>query len=259
MNKELVTIVIPIHLEEPSELEKISLSQTLKVLRKYPITFQAPYGLNTTWYENYCVGKATINIERFNWKGFEAYGVLQANPLFYKRFLKYSYILICHLDAFVFRDELEEWCQLGYDYTGSVIYDPNFKFKDTFIRKLTGFTSPEYFGNGGFGLKNVRTFYDLTSKYKFYIDFYHKIRKLRKQNFFDDLFFTQHFPKLSSKFSIAPKTVAQRFGAVYYNYQEKELPFNNQENDSLPFGVHGWIQYHQDYWKPCIRRYGYSL
>ena len=259
ISRELVTVVIPIHLEEPPELEKISLAQTLKVLNKYPITFQAPYGLNTSWYENYCEGKAEIHIERFNWKGFVAYSLLQADPKFYERFLKYQYMLICHLDAFVFRDELEEWCHKGYDYIGSIIYDPNFILKNNFLRKLTGFTSPEYFGNGGFGLKNVHTFYRLTSKYKLYIDAYVRLGKLRRRPFFDDLFFTQHFPKLSSSFSIAPLKLAQKFGAVYFNYNEKDLPFNNQENESLPFGVHGWIQYHRDYWKPCIRRYGYEI
>ena len=121
-SKELVTVVIPIHREEPSELEKISLAQILTVLHRYPITFIAPYGLVTAWYEDYCRGKAQIRIENFQWKGHEAYGVLMASRTFFKRFLPYQYVLICHLDAFVFRDELADWCQLGYDYIGSVMY-----------------------------------------------------------------------------------------------------------------------------------------
>ena len=122
MSKALVTVVIPIHLEEPSELEKVSLAQTLAVLSAYPITFMAPTKLNTAWYENFCRGKATVHIERFDWKGFDAYSELLTNRIFYQRFLPYEYILICHMDAFVFRDELAKWCDLGYDYIGSVIY-----------------------------------------------------------------------------------------------------------------------------------------
>ncbi|WP_158827757.1 DUF5672 family protein [Mucilaginibacter lacusdianchii] len=259
MKKSLVTVVIPIHLSEPSELEKISLAQTLAVLHKYTITFMAPYGLDISWYEDFCFGKAEIAVERFDWKGYEAYSVLQSNYVFYKRFLNYKYILICHLDAFVFRDELEKWCNLGYDYIGSVIYNPVFQLKNTLVRRITGFTSPEYFGNGGFSLKRVATFYRIAFKYRAYIRLYHKIRKIQKNPFYDDLFFTQHFPKLSSTFKIGPKHLAQHFGAAYEHWPEQDLPFNNQQNDNLPFGTHGWIQHHRDFWLPCIRRYGYPV
>lgn len=259
MKTALVTILIPIYLEEPTELEKISLTQTLTVLNKYPITFMTPEGLDTSWYENFCQGKATIYFERFKWKGIEQFGVLQSTPAFYERFLKYEYMLICHLDSFVFRDEVEKWCSLGYDFIGSVIYNTKFQIKDTFLRKLTTFTNPEYFGSAGFGLKKVKSYYYMTSRFKLYIDFYHFQRKLRKRAFYDDLFYTQHFPKLSSKFKISPKHLAEKFGADFNIFEKDKLPFNQEIESSLPFGVHGWIQYNQDYWKPCIRRHGYSI
>lgn len=259
MQKALVTVVIPIHLEKPSELERISLDQILTVLHKHPITFMAPTGLNTAWYEDYCQGKAAISFARFNWKGHEAYGELMVSPTFYKSFLAYEYMLVCHLDAFVFRDELEEWCQRGYDYIGSVIYNPVWEFIDTPLRRMMGFPFPEYFGNGGFALKKVSAFYGITSKYKWYFDAYHWVRKLRRKEFLDDLFITQHFPRLAANFSIPQRAVAQKFGAAYEYWEEDKLPFDKNKVDTLPFGIHGWIQYHQDYWKSCIRQYGYSI
>jgi len=259
MEKALVTVLVPIYLEEPSALEKISLTQTLRVLNKYPITFMAPQELNTSWYENFCKDKATIYFERFHWKGIEQFSVLQSTPLFYERFLKYEYMLICHLDAFVFRDEVEKWCSLGYDFIGSVIYNTGFQIKNTLLRKITTFTSPEYFGAAGFGLKKTSGYYYMTTKFKPYIDFYHWQRKLRKRAFYDDLFYTQHFPKLSSKFRISPKYLAEKFGADFNTWDTDKLPFDQAVDSSLPFGVHGWIQYNLDYWKPCIRRYGYNL
>lgn len=38
---------------------------------------------------------------------------------FYERFLAWDYILLCQTDAFVFRDELADWCARGYDYIGA--------------------------------------------------------------------------------------------------------------------------------------------
>jgi hypothetical protein len=259
MHKELVTVVIPIHLEEPTDLEKISLDQTLAVLANYPITFMAPTGLNTAWYEAYCQGKATIFIERFQWKGHVAFCRLMLDPAFYQRFASYEYMLICHLDAFVFRDELMKWCNLGYDYIGGVIYSSVFWQKETLWRRVTGFTNPEYLGNGGFALKKISGFYHMTSKFRRYVNFFYWLNKVRNRAFYDDLFLANHFPKLHAGFRIAPKVVAQRFGADYERWPEEDLPFTNEDNATMPFGVHGWIQHHQDYWQPCIRRFGYAI
>jgi hypothetical protein len=260
MPKELVTVVIPVHLEEPSKLEIISLDQILALLANYPITFMAPYGLDVSWYENYCRGKAAIRFERFDWRGHEAYCELMLSATFYRRFLSYEYILNCHLDAFVFRDELADWCQLGYDYIGSVIFHgTHWDRPSTLIRRLSGFTTPEYFGNGGFALKKVRTFYRITSRFKPYFFLYRMMRKMRKRALLDDIFLTNHFPKLFPSFRTPPKAVAQRFSVAYEHYEEDKLPFNNRDNDSLPFGTHGWIQNYQAFWRPCIRRYGYAI
>jgi hypothetical protein len=259
MEKALVTVVIPLRLEEPTELEKISLAQTLTVLHRYPIALMAPTGLDTSWYEERCQGHANVRIERFDWHGYEAFTMLMMDPLFYKRFWDYEYMLICHLDAFVFRDELAKWCHLGYDYMGAVVYSPDFWNENTRLRRLTGFTNPEYIGNGGFALKKIRAFHHMLTKYRVYISLYHRMRKWRGTMFFDDLFLAVHFPKLSSRFRIAPKFLAQQFGVDSGKWREEDLPFTNEDNDTLPFGVHGWIQHNLDYWEPCIERYGYRL
>lgn len=257
MKKELVTVVIPIHLAEPPELEKVSLAQTLQLLNKYTITFMTRQGLNTSWYQEFCRGKATIKFEEFKWNGFNEFGELMTSSKFYGRFRRYEFILICHMDAFVFRDELDKWCQTEYDYVGSVIY--NTYWADVPARPYLGFTKPEYYANGGFTLKRVESFYRITSRFKLYIDLYHWIRKLRNRGFLDDIFVAQLFPNLSSKFRMAPRSVAQQFGAAYEFWEEKDLPFTNKDRNTLPFGTHGWIKYHPEFWIPCIRECGYAI
>ena len=82
--KKKVVIVIPIHQDEPSKFEKVSLAQTLSVLGKRPITFQTKEGVNTQWYEDFCRGKATVTFERFKWNGAQEYNNLLALPEFYR-------------------------------------------------------------------------------------------------------------------------------------------------------------------------------
>lgn len=122
MKPHLVTVVIHAHLPEPEPLEQVSLAQTLAILGRHPITFVVPTGLDTRWYEDFCRGRATIRFLRFEWNGLDEYARMLLSPRFYARFHDYRYLLICHLDAFVFRDELTAWCHRGYDYVGAVIH-----------------------------------------------------------------------------------------------------------------------------------------
>ncbi|MEO5977190.1 MAG: DUF5672 family protein [Chryseolinea sp.] len=260
MNKELVTVVIPIHLEEPPELEKVSLAQTLKLLHKYPITFMTKGNLKTTWYEEFCRGKATIHFERWIWDGFDGFGELMTSHKFYGRFrAAYKFILICHTDAFVFRDELDKWCALDYDYIGSVIYNTHWDGANTVPLRILGFTRPEYYANGGFTLKKIETFYRISYTFRLYLFLLHWVRKVRKRGFLDDIFIAQLFPNLSKSFTQPPLKIAQQFGAAYENFDEKALPFTNDDIKSLPFGTHGWTKYHPDFWKKSIRECGYDV
>lgn len=257
--KKQVAIVIPIHLEEPSEMEKISLSQTLSILHNYPVVFQAKEGLNTKWYEEFCYGKATVSFERFSWNGLMGYTELLLSPELYSRFKDYEYILICHLDVFVFRDELEKWCQQGYDYIGSVVYNTTWTALPSRFGKLIGLERPEYIANGGFGLRKVESFINLTTSN--FLRSKLLLWKLRHNKFFqDDILLSQLSRKLNSKgFKIATKSVAEKFGAAVELWDEKDLPFANRDSSSLPFGIHGWFNYHPDFWKPCIRAYGHTV
>jgi len=255
--KKQVVIVIPIHQDEPSKFEKVSLAQTLSVLGKHPITFQTKEGVNTQWYEDFCRGKATVTFERFKWNGAQEYNNLLALPEFYQRFKEYEYMLICHLDAFVFRDELEKWCEYGYDYIPSIIYNTEWDGLPTRYGKLMGLVRPEYFGNGGFGLRKIETFVRLVSS--FYIKSRIFIWKLRSRSYQEDILLCQIFPKLGPAFKMPGKSQVQLFGAAFEIWDEKNLPFGNSDLKHLPFGIHGWYNYHLDFWKPCIRAYGHTI
>jgi hypothetical protein len=259
MKKSLVTVVIPIHQEEPSALEKVSLQQTLRILHKHPITFMTKKGLNVSWYQDFCRDHSSIHFERFSWEGFNEFGELMTSAQFYKRFRRYEYILICHLDAFVFRDDLEKWCEYGFDYIGSLIYNTHWNGIRSRFHRLLGFTTPDYYANGGFALKRVEGFYNVTSKFRLYIGFYHWLRRVRSRLFLDDIFVVELFPNLYPKFKLPPKTLVQHFGAAYEKWEETQLPFSRENCGSFLFGCHGWIQYNPEFWKPSISGCGYDV
>jgi len=52
-------------------------------------------------------------------QGIQGYNRLMLSAEFYQRFDSYEYILIHQTDAFLFRNEIEQWCQAAYPYVGA--------------------------------------------------------------------------------------------------------------------------------------------
>lgn len=78
----------------------------------------------------------------------KSYNELMLSVDFYRSFREYQYMLIYQLDAFVFEDQLEYWCNKGYDYIGAPWIKANKKFHPTC-------------GNGGFSLRKIDSFIQL--------------------------------------------------------------------------------------------------
>ena len=147
-----VAAVVPVYLKTPENDEKLSLLQTKKILGKYPIILVCPESLDVSEYQF-----LTDKTERFadkNFKGVKAYSRLCLDVKFYERFKEYDYIFICQPDGWVFRDELEEWCEKGYDYVGAPWFE-GFDGADENSKMLTEV------GNGGMSLRKVKSHIEL--------------------------------------------------------------------------------------------------
>ena len=122
--------------------ERISLRHLLHFLGHYDKFLIAPKGL-------------TFALPRFNTRYFsrrffgspQASGRLLYWPAFYKAFEDYKYILVYHLDALVFSDELMEWCGTDIDYIGA----PWIPCADT------PWVEEPRVGNGGFTIMKVES------------------------------------------------------------------------------------------------------
>lgn len=149
-------VVIPIYKEQPTEKELASFKQCFKVLKSHPICIITYPELNIDVYHS--VVDRTFNIRYFDshyFSSIKTYNKLMREHLFYKSFKGFEYMLIYQLDAWVFKDELEMWCEKGYDYIGAPWFT-NYSSHETGGKLWR-------VGNGGFSLRKIKTFIKLTN------------------------------------------------------------------------------------------------
>lgn len=270
MNKQLVVVVIPIHSENPTPYELISFRQCFKVLSKYDIVVIAPNGLSLQKYREQVVTFRVLYIDSSWLSSILKYNKLKLSNFFYSLFKDYNYLLTYELDAFVFKDELTEWCNKGYDYIGAPWFD--------------GYTSPTLenkivgVGNSGFSLRNIYTIRGILKHFYFYnpkessgrknkvknfINYpFRKLKNLTGENFtiqkyydwYEDYFFSTIVPTKVPDFKIAPVNDAMKFSfevnpEILYEINDRQLPF----------GCHAWLRYNVTFWKPYIEKEGYTV
>ena len=152
-------VVIPVY-KSPDSDESISLRRCCVVLSKYDLVLVGPQTYDFKQFHEIADEYGTnLKEERFPdsfFKGISGYNRLMLSEMFYRRFRTYDYILIYQLDAYVFEDQLEYWCQQGYDYIGAPL--------------IGHYTNTEYsfdmtmrVGNGGLSLRKVDSFLNFFS------------------------------------------------------------------------------------------------
>lgn len=151
-----VVIVVPVY-REPLPEEIISLRRCCEVLNRYTMIIVAPEELSLNSYADLWQSYGlSCQVERFASSYFEniaGYNRLLLSEEFYLRFQEYDYMLIYQPDAYVFDDQLYEWCEKGYDYIGAPLVG---KFTDqTFDAAM-----PMRVGNGGLSLRRVKAYID---------------------------------------------------------------------------------------------------
>lgn len=252
--KSTTLVAIPIYKEKPDALEIISLKQCLKILADYPIVFFYPQALDTRFYQNICeefeVNPALESFEDHYFKNIQGYNALLLSKEFYKRFSEYEFMLIYQLDAFVFKDELQEWCAFNYDYIGSPwVYDD-------FVHSYNGVHAPlwsqahwrkriNYGGNGGFSLRKISSFLR-------FLRFFPFLTRDFKGN--EDGFWSFYTDWYNPFFKIAPAETALQF--AFEKHPEQSYQKLNQH---LPFGCHAWHKYNINFWKPHLEQFGHQI
>jgi hypothetical protein len=263
-NNTLVKVLIPVYKNEIDSYEEKALKQCCTVLSAYPLVFVKPQSLDIV---NLKKDYPQIEEENFADSYFASitgYNRLMMSSEFYERFADCNYILIYQLDAFVFRDELKQWCDKGYDYVGAPwLLKPKYHafhmklflrikaigyyFRGKPFRKLiTG----DKIGNGGFSLRKVSSHYDAIIKKKDKIDYYIKRCEVCSE-FSEDVFWGIQNPE----FSYPTLDEALTFSIDEY----PELCFH-RNHYRLPFGCHGWFKTERiNFWENIINNSGYGI
>lgn len=244
-----VAVVIPVYKNKLSEIEELSLNQCIKILGGHDIIFASPRGLSPKY------KRSDFKTEEFDTDYFQdmhGYNKLMLESHFYERFLKYDYILLHQLDAFVFRNELSLWCNKGYDYIGapwiantSIIS----KLLQPFNSKSLKRRKPILFkvGNGGLSLRKTKTFYEISKKFKNEINI-QLTEKKHEIYAIEDVFWSLKVPALVNNFSIPNYKEALKFAI-----DRKPALSLKMNNNELPFGCHGFDKPKvTEFWKPII-------
>lgn len=265
MNKKEICIVIPIYKETLKSFEIISVEQCIAVLSDYTIHFVCPKGLNVDFYKEKFSG--TINFtyfDKYYFEGLAGYNRLMLSVGFYKAFGKYQYMLVYQTDCYVFRDELLDWANKGYDYIGGVWFE--------------GFVGNPYLGsklwqagNGGFSLRNIKPITRLLASKKPIKNLQQlilekkKLYKNGKINFFKELFLLPlnvfgYQNNYKYKAEIHNLNEDLFFMEAYSKYKELKIPnvedavffswdrcpaFLYEKLGQLPFACHAW--YREDF------------
>ena len=212
-----------------------------------------------------------LKIERFPahfFRSIRDYSNLLLSEGFYERFSAFEWMLVCQLDAWGFRDELEYWCSKGYEYIGA-----------PFVQKY-GKVEQVVVGNGGFSLRKISAMLRVLNNThkrmfppellkdfcKYYIaqgkyiqalkpllrlaGLYPNNRgkyleKIRREKFNSE---DKVFTFLSQEFTDDGLTLPPLEEAVLFSLDAEPQRFFR----SLPFGCHAWMKESRAFWQDFI-------
>jgi len=264
------TVAVVVPLSNRAELtpdEEVSLRHLVHFLGHYDKYLVMPKSLKVSY--------PGFKVKHFNDMFFgsaTAHTRLMLSPKFYESFKEYKYILLYHLDALVFSDQLMQWCATDLDYIGA----PWLNCRDTPYVKVSKV------GNGGFSLRKIESFLrvinsrtyavqpteywklfyasqpghirllNLPKKYLKYLRIFNNAKWEMSQwhrvdSHNDDVFWSNVAVKYYPEFKVASVETGLRFAFEVAPRWCFELT-----NSTLPFGCHAWPKYDRDFWEPYL-------
>lgn len=243
-NESLVAVVIPVYQANLTDAEQVSLKQCMAVLGNYRVIIVKPAALDLSALQQQYPKLTFQSFDDSFFTGVDAYNRLMVSSSFYKAFTSYQYILIYQLDAFVFRDELKEWCARGYDYIGAPsLHQPEFDTipagsAQDFANALS---THRVVLNGGLSLRKVSSFLR-------YLKIYNAFYPAWKGN--EDMLFCQEATRLKplKMFMKLPKWPE----ALRFSFEKSPAASYELTHHQLPFACHAWERYEPGFWAQFI-------
>jgi len=270
--KPSVCVVVPVYKNTLSHYETIALTQCIRVLGQYPIALVCPASLPVSLLTaQFPISTIHTFADEF-FTDVQAYNRLMLSVAFYDSFSTFEFVLIYQLDAFVFRDELADWCCRGYDYVGAPwLRDRDFSGWPEEIwftvkrrvatwlnlKKADGVTPRELVslnkvGNGGLSLRRVSALRRALQQNSRLIRAYEK-QPMHQYN--EDIFFGIEVNRYWPQLRIPDFRTALQFAVEFYP-ERSILTYNKGQ---LPFGCHAWDTHGTEYWRPVFAQLGYQI
>lgn len=194
-------------------------------------------------YDRCSIGGSVDGLERKRFPGryFRnpvTYSRLLLSRRFYEAFAEYEYVLVHQLDALVFRDELEDWCERGLDYVGAP-WLPG---------ESAPFVTEPAVGNGGLSLRRVAAFLDvLEAAGERHARRWVAGKTESEFEAHEDLFWSFEARRFKPDFRIA--TVEEALGFAFEVEPRRAFEL---AGGRLPFGAHAWAKYDRAFWEPFL-------
>ncbi len=251
--------------------EQISFQHLIHYLKPYDKYLVVPESLN--------ISLPGCSSKRF---GNKYFGSVAANTQlllsehFYTSFSEYQYILIYHLDALVFSDQLLAWCDTDLDYIGPPwIHCPD-----------SPWVKESRVGNGGLSLRKIGSFLKVFHSGVYWMDpeeywqkqyagmpaylrlwnlprkFSKRLSRLndarremaRWHTHPDGTKNEDHFWSDRAKHHVPEFKVASVEVGLQFAFEVAPRLCYDMNHRQLPFGCHAWPRYDRTFWEPHLLR-----
>jgi len=231
--KNNLAVVTPIYQEELNSNETNALKHSYANLKDRDIFFISPKDLDLKFYRHNFPNINYIFFENHYFESTKNYSRLLIEKRFYEIFDKYDFILILQQDCIVFKDDLDAWVTLGYDYIGAP-WPKAWEFSCPQIgSSIDGLKFYVSVGNGGLSLRRVQGCINVLQE----LDWLLK----NSSEVVEDAFFSLA-GHISISFKIPNAIVASKFSLECE--PQKFYAINNK----LPTGVHAWEKWDKQFW-----------
>ena len=243
-------IVIPVYKTELDCVETISLNRLNTVIgdKNYDVYLVCPTDLDTT---NYFKLFSNLKIKTYSpdfFKSTASYSQLCISYDFYNDFSDYKNMIIYQLDCYLFSDNIQAWCDRDYDYIGGPILSTDCGW-DT-VKKNQGNEYKPYVGNGGFSLRKIEVFKEITDPAGEFRTRYELTDDKLKNVIFEYKYFCND---LFNLFKLYTPTWQQ---SLYFCLDMSvDIVFNNMNWKGFPMCAHA-VDKNIRYWKNVIPEFG---
>ena len=256
---EQLAIVVPVYRAVLDPHEEISLQSIFQVLGAHHLVMVKPAGLDTAAIEARFPFRAVECFEPDYFRSIQGYNRLLLSAGFYERFLGSAFMLVCQLDVFVFRDDLDRWVAAGYDYVGAPWVASGRasmllhrlamalgKLRASDAGKIYPYELRNRVGNGGFSLRKVETHHRLCHELEPVID--HYLANAGSHHFHEDVFWSVEPGRRGH-----PHRTPGVEEALTFSWDINPDRLFRLAGGRLPMAAHGWYKgSHLKFWAPWV-------